>query len=170
MFASIQLVMMNFEMSKSFTYLRIRHKSTERVLKSASLNRLCFQWRPLDGTVRHVSPTCASINILTPLLRRKCTRCWRRAGTPRGRRSRGSSSTPPCSTSRPAPCSSDSGPKTRTRTGFIIVTELVRGDKDHPYLPSKINPQERKQQNWFCVDIFYRADSFALYLISLECL
>lgn len=48
---------------------------------------------------------------LCPSLHRKCTRCWRRAGTPRARLSRGSSSTPPCSTSRPAPCSSEAQPK-----------------------------------------------------------
>lgn len=137
----MELVMINSEMSESFTYLRVHPKTIERILESASWHRLCSQWRPLDGTVRHVSLTCASIDILTPLLRRKCTRCWRRAGTPRGRRSRGSSSTPPCSTSRPAPCSSDSGPKTRTQSRFIIITELVRGKKTtrtcHPKLTLK---------------------------------
>lgn len=166
----MELVMVNFEMSKSFTYLRIHPKTIDRIPKCASLHRLCLQWRPLDGTVRHVSLTCASIHILTPLLRRKCTRCWRRAGTPRGRRSRGSSSTPPCSTSRPAPCSSDSGPKTRTRSRFIIITELVCGEKTtrtcHPKLTLK-NLSSKTDFVWIFCNL---VDSFALYLISLECL
>lgn len=60
--------------------------------------------KPLGGTVIFVS----GINVYLLLsLHRRCTTCWRRAGTWKVPPSKGRHLTPPCSTSRLEPCSSD---------------------------------------------------------------
>lgn len=96
--------------------------------------------------------------FLTSLPNRKFTRCCRRAGTPRDRLSRGSSSTRPCSTSRPAPCSSSPQPGPRAQSN-LVITELcaggVRGREGREGVPDvQVNFQQQKRQKWFLCGYF----------------
>lgn len=131
------VLMKNNDVSRSFT-----------PANNESIDMWYLPLWPLDGTVRPVDLTsapCQIVVFLTSLPNRKFTRCCRRAGTPRDRLSRGSSSTRPCSTSRPAPCSSSPQPGPRAQSN-LVITELCAGGRGReggcPRCPSQLPTTE----------------------------
>lgn len=148
------VLMKNNDVSKSFT-----------PANNESIDMWYLPLWPLDGTVRPVDLTSTPCQIvvvvfLTSLPNRKFTRCCRRAGTPRDRLSRGSSSTRPCSTSRPAPCSSSPQPGPRAQSN-LVITELCAGGRGRGREGGRVSPMSKSTSNNrsgrsdFCVDILF---------------